>query len=84
MNNNFKAAAGTGKEAIKKLNKAYGLSENDAMALLVQASEVQTTDQIVLESINETKKGESTPTKLNTINDEVHLSRNAPPDSYMS
>ena len=74
----------TKEEAAETISKATGLSQNDAMALLTQASEVQTTDQIVLESINETKKGESTPTKLNTINDEVHLSRNAPPDSYMS
>ena len=84
MNNNFKAAAGTGKEAIKKLNKAYGLSENDAMALLVQASEVPTTDILAIIALNETKKGESSPTELNQVNDEVHLSRNGPPDSYNS
>lgn len=76
--------ANTKEEAAETISKATGLSQNDAMALLTQASEVQTADHIDLEALNETKKGESTLINLNAVNDEVHLSRNAPPDSYMS
>ena len=71
-------AAGENAEAVKKINKAYGLSDNDARALLVQASEVPTTDEIALEPLYEDKKSESSPTKLNQVKDEVHLSRNGP------
>ena len=74
----------TKEEAAETISKATGLSQNDAMALLTQASEVETTDRIALEWLNENKKGESSPTELNQVNDEVHLSRNAPPDSYIS
>ena len=65
-------------EAVKKINKAFGLSPNDAKALLVQASEVPTTDEIALEPLYEDKKVESSPTKLNKVKGEVHLSRNGP------
>ena len=71
-------AAGENAEAVKKINKAYGLSDNDARALLVQASEVPTTDEIALEPLYEDKKSESSPTKLNQVKDEVHLSTNGP------
>ena len=71
-------AAGANAESVKKINKAYGLSDNDARALLVQASEVPTTDEIALEPLYEDKKSESSPTKLNQVKDEVHLSRNGP------
>ena len=68
----------TNTEAVEKINKAFGLSPNDAKALLVQASEVPTTDEIALEPLYEDKKGESSPTKLNKVKGEVHLSRNGP------
>ena len=83
MNQNSKPA-NSKEEAADTISKATGLSHNDAMALLTQASEVETTDRIALECLTENKKGESSPSELNQVNDEVHLSRNAPPDSYRS
>ena len=74
-------AASSNKEAVKKINKAFGLSYNDAKALLVQASEVPTTDEIALEPLYEDKKSESSPTKLNQVNDQINLSRNGPTNS---
>ena len=71
----------TNTEAVEKINKAFGLSPNDAKALLVQASEVPTTDEIALEPLYEDKKSESSPTKLNQVNDEINLSRNGPTNS---
>ena len=82
MNSNL--PANNNDDAVEKISKAYGLSYNDAKALLVQASEVPTTDILAIIALNETKKGESSPTELNQVNDEVHLSRNGPPDSYNS
>ena len=74
-------AASSNKEDVKKINKAFGLSYNDAEALLVQASEVSTTDEIALEPLYEEKKSESSPTKLNQVNDQINLSRNGPTNS---
>ena len=68
-------------EAVKKITKAYGLSNNDAQALLVQAGEVPTTDEIALEPLYEDKKNESSPTKLNQVNEHNNLSRNGPTNS---
>lgn len=73
--------ASSNMEDIKKINKAFGLSYNDANALLVQASEVPTTDEIALEPLSEDKKSESSPTKLNQVNDQINLSRNGPTNS---
>ena len=73
--------ASSNMEAVKKINKAFGLSYNDSEALLVQASEVPTTDEIALEPLYEDKKNESSPTKLNQVNDEINLSRNGPTNS---
>ena len=73
--------ASSNMEAVKKINKAFGLSYNDAKALLVQASEVPTTDEIALEPLYEDKKNESSPTKLNQVNDQINLSRNGPTNS---
>ena len=78
--NKKNTAAESNTEAVKIINKAYGLSNNDARALLAQASEVPTTDEIALEPLYEDKKGESSPTKLNQVKDEIHLSRNGPTD----
>ncbi len=74
-------SADSNSEAVKKINKAYGLSYNDAKALLAQASEVPTTDEIALEPLYEDKKSESSPTKLNQVDDQVNLSRNGPTHS---
>ena len=81
MNQNSKPA-NSKEEAADTISKATGLSHNDAMALLTQASEVETTDRIALECLSKNKRGESNTTKLNQVNDEVHLSRNGPPGSY--
>lgn len=81
---NQKLPANNNEDAVEKISKAYGLSLNDAKALLVQASEVPNTDIIAIIALNETKKGESNTEVLNQVNDEVHLSRNAPPSSYNS
>jgi hypothetical protein len=70
--------AGTDIDAVKKLNAAFGLSYNDSIALLAQASEVQTVDPIPLEPLRENLEIDSSTNKLNNIPDMINLDRNGP------
>lgn len=70
--------AGTDIEEVKRLNAASGLSYNDAKALLIQESEVQTIDEIPLKPLKEILEVDSNAYKLNQIPDSNNLDRNGP------
>lgn len=74
--------AGTDIDEVKKLNAASGISYNDVLALLAQASEVQTADEIPLEPLIENLQVDSNAYKLNEVASDVpgstHLDRNGP------
>lgn len=73
--------AGTDIDVVKQLNAVYGFSYNDAKALLAQASEVQTVDEIPLKSLKENLEVDSSAYNLNEANEapgNVKLNRNGP------
>ena len=70
--------AGTDIGEVKKLNAASGLSYNEVKALLAQASEVQTVDEIPLEPLKENLEVDSSIYKLNEVPDSINLDRNGP------
>lgn len=57
--------AGTDIDDVKKLNEAFGLSYNDAKALLAQASEVHTVDDIPLDPLRANLEEEKFRNKKN-------------------
>lgn len=70
---------------IEQLQQVLSFSENDCEALLVHATEVQTTDPIPLSELAENVEVDSTPKALNNLqsnNSSSILNRNAPPDVY--
>jgi hypothetical protein len=70
-----------GKTGVELVSEAFGISKNDSEALFTQASEVQTTDVIPLEELNQNAKVDSTATTLNDFYDEntsAILDRNGP------
>ena len=75
MDENY-TESGTDIDNVKKINKAFGLSYNDAIALLAQASQVQTTDEIALDNLYKKAKVESTRLRMNQLADENYMNRN--------
>ena len=70
--------AGTENDHVKLLNEAYGLSYNDSKALLAQASQVHTVDDIPLLQLKRHLEVDSNAFKLNQIPISVHLDRDGP------
>lgn len=70
--------AGTDIDNVKKLNAAFGLSYNDTLALLAQASEVQTVDDIPLQPLRESLEVDSNTYKLNEVPGMINLDRDGP------
>lgn len=68
-------------ERIQQVEEAYGITKNDSKALLAQAAEVQTTDVIPMDELNEYAKVDSSTTKLNNLhrdNTSAILDRDGP------
>lgn len=66
---------------IRQVEETFGFSPNDSKALLAQATEVQTTDVIPMDELNEYAKVDSTTTTLNNLDEDntsTILDRNAP------
>ncbi|MGN7479865.1 cAMP-binding protein [Solibacillus silvestris] len=66
---------------IEQIKETFGFSHHDSEALLTHATEVQTTDVIPLEELNEYAKVDSSTTKLNTFrreNTSAILDRDGP------
>lgn len=57
-------------EKIEQISKVLGFSRNDSEALLTHAAEVQTTDIIPLDALNENANVDSTTTTLNDFHRE--------------
>ena len=77
----------TTSQPIEQIQQAYGLSKEDSEALLVHASEVETTDPIPLDELTYYANVDSTTTTLNNLqlnNPSTILDRNGPKDSYNS
>ena len=66
---------------IRQVEEALGFSPNDSSALLAHAAEVQTTDVIPMDELNEYAKVDSTTTTLNNLHEDntsAIIDRNAP------
>ncbi|MER1985027.1 MAG: hypothetical protein ABS949_07470 [Solibacillus sp.] len=70
--------AGTDIDEVKLLNEAFGLSYNDAIAMLVHAAEVDTVDDIPPEPLKEKAEVDSDLDDLNQIPGSIRVGRNAP------
>lgn len=70
--------AGTDIEEVRRLNEVFGFSYNDAKAMLVQAMEVETADQIPLDPLRANAKVDSDVEHLNQVLEGVRISRNLP------
>ena len=73
--------AGTDIDEVKKLNAASGISYNEALALLAQASEIQTADEIPLEPLRGNIEVDSNAYKNQVASDvpsSTHLDRIGP------
>lgn len=65
----------------RQVEETLGFSPNDSKALLAHAVEVQTTDVIPMDELNEYTKVDSTTTTLNNLHEDntsAILDRNAP------
>lgn len=68
-------------KTIQQIEEVLGFSQHDSEALLVQATEVQTTDIIPIDTVKAHDEVDSTPTRLNNQhaeNTSAILGRNAP------
>ncbi|ATP41116.1 hypothetical protein CSE16_14230 [Solibacillus sp. R5-41] len=75
MNEPNVTKAGTNIDAVKKLNAASGLSYNDVKAMLAQASQVETADEIPLEELKANAAAESNNYRLNQATGSIHLKK---------
>ena len=66
---------------IRQGEEAFGFSPNDSKSLLAHAAEVQTTDVIAMDELNEYAKVDSTTTTLNNLHEDntsAIIDRNEP------
>lgn len=70
--------AGTDIEEVKRLNEVFGFSYNDAKAMLAQAMEVDTVDEIPLDSLRANAEVDSDVDDLNQIPGSIRVGRNVP------
>ncbi|MEK4426237.1 hypothetical protein [Solibacillus sp. FSL K6-1523] len=78
MNEPNVTKAGTNIDAVKKLNAASGLSYNDVKAMLAQAAQVETADEIPLEELRAAAQAESNNHRLNQATGSIHLKKDGP------
>lgn len=70
--------AGTDIDEVKRLNEVFGFSYNDAIAMLAQAAEVQTVDDIPLDPLRANAEVDSDLDDLNQIPGSIRVGRNVP------
>ncbi|MGN7479348.1 hypothetical protein ACTHOQ_16025 [Solibacillus silvestris] len=78
MNGKKYTEAGTDIDEVKRLNAASGLSYNDTLAILAQANEVKTVDEIPFKPLKESLEVDSSVYKLNEVPGSINLDRNGP------
>lgn len=78
MNEKKYTEAGTDIDEVKQLNAASGLSYNDTLAMLAQAKEMPTVDEVPLRPLKENLEVDSSTYKLNEVPGNNQLDRNGP------
>lgn len=78
MNEKKYTEAGTDIDEVKQLNATSGLSYNDTLAMLAQAKEVPTVDEVPLRPLKDNLEVDSSAYKLNEVPGNTQLDRNGP------